>query len=61
MQIVTFRLDGKRVYLLSGARRDPRGGALVEVEAIDELRELVKRVPEAVAFGLVRGRWVDAA
>lgn len=61
MKSQTIELNGKKIFLLTGAQTDKATGKKVEVEALAELVIAVKKDPDAVAFGYTAHRWVAAA
>jgi hypothetical protein len=61
VKFVTIELHGRKVILLSGARRVRKTEDNVYIEAHDNLLDAARENPDAVAFGYVSGRWVAAA
>jgi hypothetical protein len=60
MGCLKTRMDGKKVFLL-GLRAEMKSGKGHKIEAREQLLEVMRRNPDAVAFGFVSGRWVAAA
>ena len=61
MNCPTVELQGKKIILLSGVRKNKKTGETIGLEAPDKLRDIVRENPDAVAFGYTSGRWVAAA
>lgn len=57
----TTQLQGKTVFLLTGATADRTTGAARDIESPHLLAATARRNPDAVAFGYMSGRWVAAA
>jgi hypothetical protein len=61
MRYVTTVFHRRKVILLSGASLAKKTDVTIDIEAPDELLDVARRNPDAVAFGYIMGRWVAAA
>jgi hypothetical protein len=61
MKYVMTEFHGRKVILLSGAYSAMKTSDTIDIEAPDELLDVARRNPDAVAFGYIVGRWVAAA
>ena len=57
----TIELNGKILILLSGIDKDKSSVKSAAVQSPEQLLLVVRKNPDAVAFGYTSGRWVAAA
>ena len=61
MTFPTIELNGKIRILLSGIDKEKTTEKSVSLQSPEQLLQVVRKNPDAVAFGYTSGRWVAAA